>query len=789
MTARLKESLGAAAVLAMYVCFLFPELVQGRLLITNDILSSDFANHTYPLWHWMDQRLAAGDYLPVWIRQIYAGFPSYAVQVRTLYPPVTLALQLLPLGAAVAVIFGAHLLLAGYGCYRYLRVIGCAFWPALVAGVGFLGCGFFVAHLKHVHMLFAGAYLPLALLLVERVVAEGARARHLAALSMVVGLMVSGGHPEVVYHCLLVITLYFVVRYVPAWLRSRGPLLRRAALNRTAPMLVAGVLLAGATSVHVLVPALEARELSVRKQGLTWEKATVYSNRAEDLLTFISPDVRGRMQDNSYRGQSLYWESYAYCGLVPLVAGLLWLVFWRRSRSRAQGVFFCVVLVLSLILSLGRGTPLYWLFYHLVPGADSFRFPSRMLLLAHLSLCVLAGLTLNHLWRRLSLQGTRAALVCAALLAVMLLDQVANHGPENFFAEHSRFASRPRAVEVLGSLGAGKGPRRVLALRPELAYREAFLQGAWQDPVPYYHNNNFLAPNLGLIHGVEMVNAYVDLSPTYLSSVWGANDRYPAVYGLGARFDEKRKLAEVNHALINACRAYNVAYIVSAMEITRYPPGSLTLARSWRAGKLVVRIYGVNGVMPRAYMVDHVTFARGETDAVLTLMGRKGQLDSRRSAVALEKDRPALIGLRDGNTCVAGACPPRRQGGGQAAAHAEGPEEPSTAAPAPHRTRYRAVESLQYEGDARVVVQASPGKPSLLVLTDSYYPGWRVTVNGQPRPLLQVNVSMRGVMLPAGKQRVVFELDAGRHRALVHLGAAALAAQLIWLLVALRRRA
>jgi hypothetical protein len=55
----------------------------------------------------------------------------------------------------------------------------------------------------------------------------------------------------------------------------------------------------------------------------------------------------------------------------------------------------------------------------------------------------------------------------------------------------------------------------------------------------------------------------------------------------------------------------------------------------------------------------------------------------------------------------------------------------------------------------RVEVEAEMAVPGILVLSDTYYPGWEVTVDGLPAPLLRVNHALRGVYLPAGTHRVV----------------------------------
>jgi hypothetical protein len=45
--------------------------------------------------------------------------------------------------------------------------------------------------------------------------------------------------------------------------------------------------------------------------------------------------------------------------------------------------------------------------------------------------------------------------------------------------------------------------------------------------------------------------------------------------------------------------------------------------------------------------------------------------------------------------------------------------------------------------------------PGIFVVTDSYFPGWQATVNGQPAEVIQVNGLVRGVVVPAaGRQEV-----------------------------------
>jgi uncharacterized membrane protein YfhO len=61
----------------------------------------------------------------------------------------------------------------------------------------------------------------------------------------------------------------------------------------------------------------------------------------------------------------------------------------------------------------------------------------------------------------------------------------------------------------------------------------------------------------------------------------------------------------------------------------------------------------------------------------------------------------------------------------------------------------------RYEPE-QVVVQTRSSQPQLLLLSDAFYPGWQVTVDGTYAELLQADGLFRGVLLPVGAHKVVF---------------------------------
>jgi uncharacterized membrane protein YfhO len=65
---------------------------------------------------------------------------------------------------------------------------------------------------------------------------------------------------------------------------------------------------------------------------------------------------------------------------------------------------------------------------------------------------------------------------------------------------------------------------------------------------------------------------------------------------------------------------------------------------------------------------------------------------------------------------------------------------------------------LEY-APTRVRIAASTPQPRLLILCDSYYPGWKVTVDGKESHIELIDQVFRGVFVPSGAHEIIFQYD------------------------------
>jgi hypothetical protein len=134
-----------------------------------------------------------------------------------------------------------------------------------------------------------------------------------------------------------------------------------------------------------------------------------------------------------------------------------------------------------------------------------------------------------------------------------------------------------------------------------------------------------------------------------------------------------------------------------------------------------VTVYEVPSVLPRAFMAGSVATLADEA-AVVDALGR-ATLDELRSKVfvAAGPDEGALIA---------------HLGGG-----------------APAGAGIATI--TEYDPD-RVTVEVTADRPGVLVLTDTWAPGWEAAVDAAGAPVLRVDEAFRGVLVGPGRHRIVF---------------------------------
>ena len=373
------------------------------LLVPWNPLMWDGVAEFYPWRLFAAQTLHSG-YLPLWNPHQFCGTPFVANSQSAVFYPLNLLFCLLPVTQAFGVSVLLHLFLTGVFSYLFLRssALGLGRAAALVGAVAWQTCHWQVAWLALPTFLCVSAWLPLALLLVDRA-AERPTMTRAVPLGLCLGLMLLAGHLQIALYCFGLITAYAVFRILPPHVKTHWPALLGCATLALA--------LASGLAAPQLLPAFELARVSHRAGGApTWAAYQGYVRLAvppAKLVTLFLPGFFGSPTRGTYWGIGLnggpgeYMEHACYGGVLTLLFALTGLATWRKG---AVTRFFAVSAAVTLLLALG--SPLNALPFFGLPGFAQTGSPGRILILWSFCVSVLAAMgaqaILQKQWRSLA---------------------------------------------------------------------------------------------------------------------------------------------------------------------------------------------------------------------------------------------------------------------------------------------------------------------------------------------------------------------------------------------------
>ena len=781
-----KSLLPVATLIALPLLLYAPLLFGGKVLYWGVYLLQ------FHPWQQLAVEQVRAGHWPLWNPYLGAGSPLAANLQTAAFYPINALFLFLPVERAFGWELALHVALAGLFAYYLGRTLGLSRFSALVSGLAYGGGGYIVAHWVFPSMVYAAAWLPLVLALTERVIGKSGTGKlggNVALLAAAVALQLLAGHAQTSLYSLLIVVAFALVRA-----RNERPALRRSSLVAHYVVRLArvalGVAWGFALAAIQLLPSAELAAHSQRPGPLSDLRfAYELSFWPWRLITLLAPDFFGNPARNEYWAYGTYWEEAAFVGILPLMLGLLALAAWWRKRSpfrrpsRAIGrsatgeggssskpaakaspglalVPFCALLAfLSLVLALGDHTPLYPFLFRYVPGMGLFQAPARLLIGYALGMALLAGIGAGAFRPT---PRTRTVLRLAVLVGL-------GTGIAGGLARLALPAIRPSFGNSAIRLGLTLTLAAALLLlrgrRP--LHASSLLAGGteggrWQAMIVLLVTADLLAFGWGLAPGSDpAVYRAPVASAQFLQSqppgrVFVAEPYARQMY---ERYISLRSFGSTGPACLQDLRETllpNLNAVHHLPGVGNYDPLTIGLYRDLRD-----RLLGEEGDPP----------ALDEIHPGLNLFGVRYVITDGELPWPLIYDAGPHIYRNDAALPAAFVAPQARI--------VEDPEtrldtlfdpafdprrevllsRPPSRPPADRVQREQASQplpSVLREGPERVIIQVTMAQAGYLVLTDTYYPGWQATVDGQPAEILPADHAFRAISLDEGEHTVLF---------------------------------
>jgi hypothetical protein len=715
----------------------------SRWIVSDTVVPWDSKNQFYAFFRFLSAALQAGDW-PFWNPYHYGGHPSVSDPQSLVFSPVFFAwgaLQGAPTMRAFDLVVLAHLLAGGIA----IATIGWrARWPVpacVMAAALFMFGGAASGRLQHTGIILSYSLFPVALLLLQLALERCSHRLALGFAIIAVGMALGRSQVALLLCALLLAGAAAEIMRAPQpsrYLRQRSGVLTTIAI------------LCAALLVVPMLLTLQFADLSNRPAEAL-DEALRGSLYPANLATLAIANIFGTHESYWGPGAATLGDvaltdnsfNYLFVGSVPVLL-LLWLGVaggsaWRRGRRLMTGT-----LVIACLFMLGRYTPLYSLAFRFVPGIDLFRRPTDASFVFGFALAVLVGHCLADYVRE-GLPRFRPlfnAIIVSVWLGIVS-SAVVFSGRTGHALQAGREAGVTIAVmliAVLILLGARQRPARLAAaiLVTLIALTELLW---WNAASRLNAQNRSLYAVLEAPIGPEA--AAIALLETTIAADHRRGD-YPRVevLGLGGPWQ--------NLAMVRGWEATN-GY--NPLRIGLYDRLVAPGEQSWAASQRQFRpsFDGYDSPLAKALGLTYLVL--GE------------RLESMRSPATQPAADLLLRGPPVWIYRFAGAMPRARLFGriqkldGDAMRpEAHLPIEPSPLGGSANGSSagIPGVASIESSRPGRIEVVATSTSGGLLVLHDTYYPGWLAEVDGRPASILRACVLFRGVEVPAGTHRVTF---------------------------------
>jgi len=338
------------------------------IVLKESFLLGDYSAQHIPWSRFLADSLANLS-LPLWTPYMHSGFPILAEgQIGALYPLNLIMYFLLPHKIAYTYNILLHFVLAGIFLYIYVRETGMSKAAATVTVIAFLfgsaygGCFYSFMSLKVL------VWFPLVLFLTEKLFKKE-ELLYGILIGIVVSVQILAGYLQFALYSIIFSTLYFVVHLYFYHLKNRG--FKRS--TRVAFLYLIGAFVAFGLSAAQLFATVELSRFSSRQHiGIDFTMLGSYSplGMIQLLLPRCDPASGGLL----------------YIGVLPFLLSLV-IVFFRKNRF---SWFFIFLALFSLLLAFGKYSPLYVLIIKAI-GFYGLRVPAKFLFFTIFSLAVLAG--------------------------------------------------------------------------------------------------------------------------------------------------------------------------------------------------------------------------------------------------------------------------------------------------------------------------------------------------------------------------------------------------------------
>jgi len=403
--------------------FFFQDIIfKGHIL-----WGSDFISTYLPYKQFLYEQIKSHGSIPLWNPYLFSGMPFWGFFESTIFYPLDLLFWFISPEKAYGYTMALHIFLGGLFMYTLCQTLKLSKWASLFSAIIFSYNSFIIPLLSLGHMVLVQSYTwtPLVLCLFLLSLRSNRPIFVSVCAGLCWGLQIIAADPQTAFYSYVAMILFALVSY-----RMFSSLIK--CFNAVKILMIIFITGAGLAAFQ-LIPAMELVGLSTRGNMKAYELITLASFPPQGMITALMPHFFGNLFENSFWVADMPWsipEFNLYAGIGSLL--LLFFIKFKSEKENSIPIYCIALIILALTLALGKHTPLYS-FISYLPGFDSFRAPSKIIILWMFAISILAGRGLDDLAYHKKKKSTWKWIVLFALsLSFIIIDLSFMDNPQKY---------------------------------------------------------------------------------------------------------------------------------------------------------------------------------------------------------------------------------------------------------------------------------------------------------------------------------------------------------------------
>lgn len=387
--------------------FFYKVILQGEVFYTGDNLTINLPSKLLFI-SYLTQGIA-----PFWNPYIFSGSPFLADINNGLLSPINILYAFISPFRALSITIGFEIIGMGLSMYWYSRVRKISQLGSFLSAIVYMFSGSVLTQMGNTAILNTIFWIVPLCISLERY-AQNRKGVHALLSSVFLSLCLFGGHIQYWYYTALFSIVFIIFQKMEITAKIRWMLILYI------PFLI--------LSAVQIVPFLEYAQFSTRPPH---SLSFAGSESIVSYIRFIFPLFFGNVKEGTSWGAVA--NITGYIGILPLFIVLYSLFFIKKREVQ----FFTLGALISFLLSFGSRSVVYQAAFYLIPFFSRFRTPSAVLIIYSMCMACLVGYGFDFLMndhnREKKQSSLTKVLAILAAPAAALCIALKNNGDIIFF--------------------------------------------------------------------------------------------------------------------------------------------------------------------------------------------------------------------------------------------------------------------------------------------------------------------------------------------------------------------